>query len=43
MKRVTRSGLGSRGPWRAISAIASTSDSTTKESFLSSGLVNFRE
>ena len=42
LKRGTRSGLGSRFLWRASSAIASTSDSTTKKSFGSLGLVNLR-
>ena len=41
-KRRTRVGLGRRSLWRAMRAIASTSDSTTKESSGSSGSVNFR-
>ncbi len=41
-KRGMRTGLGSRFLWRASSAMASTSDSTTKKSFGSSGLVNLR-
>ena len=41
-KRGTRVGLGSRALWRASSAMASTSDSTTNESWGSSGFVNRR-
>ncbi len=41
--RGIRFGLGSRSPWRAMSAIASTSDSTTNASFGSSGFENSSE
>ncbi len=37
--RIMRAGFGRRSLWRAISAIASTSDSTSKWSSGSSGLV----